>query len=124
MKRLLIALVIAGAIYSIGLSVGGVLAMTDSLPLGATHNECDEFAKIIAEEKGIDEEDVEQSDIKALAEECLAGHVRTESDVLKDFVVWSVWPAAICALIFLIWPLWARTLENQDAAEGIKHKDS
>jgi hypothetical protein len=117
----LVALAIAAAIYGIGVSVGAVLWATDALPRGATHNDCENFAKIIAKEKGISKEDVEQSDIKALAEECLAGHVREESAVLHDFVTWSVWPAVICAMIFLIWPAWARTLDNQDAAEGTHH---
>lgn len=117
MKRLLMALAIAGAIYGIGVGVGGLLWVADALPTGATHNDCSDFAKTIAEEQGIDEEDVAQEDIKALAEECLAGHEREKSEVIHDFITWSVWPAMICAGIFLIWPAWTKTLLNQEAAE-------
>lgn len=118
MKRLLIALAIAGAIYGVGVGVGSALWALDALPTGATHNDCSDFAKTIAEEQGINEEDVDQADIKALAEECLAGHERETSEVIHDFITWSVWPAVICAAIFLIWPVWTKTLFNQQAAEG------
>ena len=117
MKRLLTAIAIAAAIYGIGLGVGTALWAADRLPTGATHNDCSDFAKILAEEQGIDEEDVAQEDIKALAIECLAGHERETSDVLHDFITWSVWPALICAGIFLVWPAWTKTLLNQEAAE-------
>lgn len=124
MKRLLLAIAIAGAIYAIGAGIGGALWAADSIPIGATHNDCADFKAIIAEERGIDEEDVEQSDIKALAIECLAGHEREDADVLRDFLVWSVWPALICAGIFLIWPAWTKTLLNQEAAEEREGDDS
>ena len=118
MKRLAIAIAIAAAIYGVGVSIGGILWAADALPRGATHNDCENFKKTIAEEKKIDEEDVKQSEIKALAEECLRGHERDKGHVIHDFVTWSVWPAVICALIFLAWPAWARALHNQEVAEG------
>lgn len=125
MKRLLIALVIAGGIYGVGLGIGSLLYATGAIATGATHNDCEDFRKEIADNPqmfglapGIDEEDVPQSAIKALAQECLAGHVLTEEEAFREeYLIWSAWPAIICAAIFLAWPFWARILHNQERAE-------
>jgi hypothetical protein len=118
MKRLGIALAIAAVLYGAGLGVGSLLYATGVIATGATHNDCEGFREQIAERRGIDEEDVEQSEIKALAESCLAGHELTEEEAFREeYLFWPAWPAAICAVIFLAWPVWGRILHNQEDAE-------
>jgi hypothetical protein len=119
MKRVGIALAIAAALYGIGLGVGSLLYATGVIATGATHNDCEGFREQIAKgPPAIDEEDVKQSDIKALAESCLAGHKLTEEEAFREeYLIWSAWPAAICAVIFLAWPMWGRILHNQEEAE-------
>ena len=118
MKRVGVALAIAAVLYGVGLGVGSLLYATGVIATGATHNDCEGFREQIAEERGIDEEDVEQRDIKALAEACLAGHGLTEEEAFREeYLLWSAWPAAICAVIFLVWPIWSRILHNQEEAE-------
>ena len=118
LKRLGIALAIALALYGVGLGIGSLLYATGNIPTGATHNDCEDFAKTLAPQYGGDEEDVPQSAIKQLAETCLAGHELEEEDAYREeFVLWAAWPAVICALIFLAWPWWSRLLANQERAD-------
>jgi len=121
-QRLVFALAIATVIYGASLGAGLLLYGTGAIATGATHNDCENFREDIARERGIDEEDVPQRDIKALAEQCLAGHELTEEEAFREeYLFWPVWPAAICAVIFLLWPAWARILHNQEAADGVVH---
>ena len=122
LKRLALAFAIAAVIYGLGLSVGSLLYATGVIATGTTHNDCENFRKTIAERRGIDEADVPQSEIKAEAEQCLATHVLTEKEAFQtEYLYWSVWPAAICAVIFLLWPAWASTLRRQEEADPV-HK--
>jgi len=115
MRRVLIAIAIAGAIYAIGAGTGLLLYATGAIATGATHNDCEDFRKTIADERGIDEEDVPQSAIKALAEECLAGHTLEEEDALREeFLLGAAWPAGIVAVIYLAWPRWSAILHRQE----------
>lgn len=117
-SRILIAIAIAVALYGVGAATGALLYATGTIPTGATHNDCENFRSIIAEERGIDEEDVPQSAIKQLAQDCLAGHeLESEGEALRtEYLIWSAWPAAICAVVFLLWPMWSRILHNQERA--------
>ena len=116
--RIVIALAIAGVIYGVGLGAGSLLYFTGTIATGATHNDCENYREDIARERGIDEEDVPQRDIKQAAETCLAGHELTEEEAFREeYLVWPVWPAAICAVIFLLWPAWSRILHNQETAD-------
>lgn len=122
LQRLMVAVLIAAGIYGISVGVGSLLYATGTIATGATHNNCDDFRKDLAEEQGIDEEDVRQSDIKRLAETCLASHELTENEAYRtEYLIWAAWPAVICALIFLAWPFWARILHNQEVADGVVH---
>jgi hypothetical protein len=106
-------------LYGTGLGVGSLLYATGAIATGATHNDCEDFRKELAEERGIDEHDVPQSAIKARAEECLARHELTEEEAFRtEYLIWPVWPAVICAVVFLLWPTWARILRNQEHAEA------
>jgi hypothetical protein len=125
LQRLVFALAIAVIIYGVSLSVGLVLYGTGAIATGATHNDCENFREELAPQYGGDEEDVPQSAIKALAEECLAGHELTEEEAFREeYLFWPVWPAAICAVIFLLWPAWSRILHHQETAEGVVHEGS
>jgi hypothetical protein len=118
MRRILIALAIAGVIYGLGLGAGSLLYFSGAIATGATHNDCEDFRKTLAPQYGGDEHDVPQSAIKAEAERCLAGHELTEEEAFREeYLIWPVWPAAICAVIFLLWPAWARILHNQEMAD-------
>ncbi len=118
LQRVFIALLIAAGIYAVAAGAGLALDATGTIPTGATHNDCENFREDIADEQGIDEEDVKQSDIKALAIACLEGHELSKSDALRtEYLTWGAWPAVICAMIFLIWPAWARILHHQEQAE-------
>ncbi len=117
-RRIGIAVLIAAVIYGAGLGVGSLLYATGAIATGATHNDCAGFRKAIAEERGIDEEDVPQEDIKAATAACLQEHELTEEEAFRsEYLFWPVWPAAICAVIFLLWPAWSRALHNQESAE-------
>jgi len=117
--RLLVAVVIAAGIYGIALGIGTMLYVTDAIGTGATHNDCADFRKAIADERGIDEEDVEQREIKERTQTCLEEHELTAREAYRsEFLFWSIWPGVICAIIFLVWPAWARTLHHQDQAEA------
>ncbi len=123
MKRIGIAIAIVAAIYGVSLGAGSLLYATDTIGTGATHNDCEDFRKTIADEKGIDEEDVEQRDIKALAAECLKGHELTAREAFRsEYLFWSAWPAVICAAVFLAWPAWARILRNQEEGDESEPK--
>jgi hypothetical protein len=116
LKRIALAILIAAGIYGIALGVGSLLYATGNMPTGATHNDCSGYRKEIAEEQGIAEEDVPQSEIKARTEACLATHEQTDEEAFKsEYLFWSIWPGVICAAIFLIWPVWTRILLNQEA---------
>jgi hypothetical protein len=124
-RRLLIAFVIAGVIYGAALGVGSLLYATGAIATGATHNDCENFREELAPLYGGDEEDVPQSAIKELAEECLAGHELTEEQAFREeYLFWPAWPAAICAVIFLAWPVWARMLHNQETADGFAEAEA
>ena len=119
-NRILIALGIAAAIYAVALGIGGVLYATDNIPLGATHNDCEGIRKAIAEERGIKEHDVEQSELKERTRVCLEEHRFDDQSepFRKEYLVWGAWPGIVCGIIFLSWPSWARILHNQEVAEG------
>ncbi|MEX2226636.1 MAG: hypothetical protein WEB52_09325 [Dehalococcoidia bacterium] len=126
LKRLAIAVVIAGAIYGLAVGIGSALYATDNMPTGATHNDCADYRREIADEQGIDRTDVPQEEIKQRTETCLEGHVLTENEAFRsEYLFWSIWPGVICAVVFLIWPVWTRILLNQEAHDdgegGGKH---
>jgi hypothetical protein len=118
LKRWLIALGIAGGLYGIALGVGSLLYATGAIATGATHNDCENFRERLAPSFGGDEEDVPQSAIKKLAEECLRDHELTEEEAFREeYLGWAAWPAVICAAVFLAWPFWSRILHNQEQVE-------
>jgi len=119
MMRFLVAGAIALALYGIAAGIGSALYAADVIGTGATHNDCPDYRNLIAEERGIDEEDVQQSEIKRRAQECLAAHALTEEEAFREeYLFWAAWPAGICAVIFLLWPAWARALHRQEEATG------
>lgn len=119
MKRILIAIAIAAGIYGIALGVGSLLYATGTIGTGATHNTCADFRNNIAEERGIDEEDVPQEDIKNATAACLEEQTLTEREAYRsEYLFWTLWPGVICAVIFLLWPAWSAILHRQEVAEG------
>jgi len=117
MRRIAIAVAIAAVIYGVALGAGTALYSTGVIATGATHNDCAGFRAQIARDRGIDEQDVPQSDVKAATAACLAGHTLTKREAFRsEYLLWSAWPAAICAAIFLAWPAWAGILERQEQA--------
>jgi hypothetical protein len=120
MKRLGIAIAIALVIYGISVGVATVIYAGGWMPTGAAHNDCPDYRHEIAEEQGIDEEDVEQEQIKAATEACLAEHEREEQDVYRTALLWSIWPAVITGLIFLAWPVWTGILHRQEEADPVE----
>lgn len=115
-RRLAIAVLIAGVIYGLAVGIGSGLYATGNIATGATHNTCSDYRTQIAEARGIDEEDVPQSEIKRLTEECLATHELTEEEAFRtEYLFWSIWPGVISALVFLVWPAWSRILFNQES---------
>lgn len=118
MKRVGVALGIAAAIYAIALGAGSLLYVTGAIATGATHNDCADFKHVIAQERGISDEDVPQSEIKQRTQACLDTHTLTKGEAFRsEYLLWSAWPAVISALVFLGWPRWARLLERQDQAD-------
>ena len=118
MRRILIALAIAGGIYGVSVAAGSLLYVTGAIGTGATHNDCADFRSVIATEQGIPKEDVPQDEVKTRTEECLAEHELTPEEAFRsEYLFWSLWPAVICAAVFFMWPLWARALERQEMAE-------
>ena len=121
MKRIGMAVGIAVVIYALALGVGSVLYATGTIATGATHNDCADFKHEIAKERGIDQADVPQSDIAQRTQECLDGHVLTEREAFRsEYLFWSIWPGAISAVIFLLWPRWTRVLMQQDDFDNAK----
>jgi hypothetical protein len=129
MKRILIALVIAGGIYGAILGTGAALHASGNIATGPTHNDCGDLKPVIADrEHDGDEEEVEQSELKQETIDCLegtglyeeeGGHQLTEREAFRsEYLFWGLWPGVICAVIFLLWPMWTRVLTNQDEAEA------
>lgn len=129
MKRILIAFVIACGIYGIAVGTGSVLYATDVIPTGPTHNDCGDLKNEIADrDYHGDEEEVPQEQLKQETIDCLAGeglyveegsHYLTESEAFRsEWLFWSIWPGIICAVVFLLWPIWRRVLENQEQADA------
>ena len=117
-RRLGVAVLIAAVIYGVGLGTGSLLYATGAIATGATHNDCADFRHAIAEERGIDEEDVPQEEIKVATATCLQEHELTEEEAFRsEYLFWPVWPAVICAVIFLAWPAWSRILHEQERAD-------
>jgi hypothetical protein len=118
MKRAGVAVAIAVAIYGAAAGAGSLLYATGAIATGATHNDCVDFRHQIAKERGIDDQDVPQQDIKEATRACLDQHTLTKGEAFRsEYLFWSAWPAVICAVIFLAWPVWARILHNQERAE-------
>ena len=120
-RRLLTALVIAGGIYGLAMGTGFILYKTEAIGTGPMHTECPNYKPIIAEEQGIDEEDVEQEDIKARSSACHEAEkaaITHEEAFRTEYLYWSIWPAAICAIVFLLWPVWTQILIRQEEHEA------
>ena len=118
MKRTFVALSIAAGVYVIALAAGSTLYATGVIGTGATHNDCANFRQEIARERGIAEDEVPQSDIKARTQQCLASHELGAGEAFRsEYLFWSIWPAVICAGVFFMWPLWSRAIDRQEMAE-------
>jgi hypothetical protein len=122
--RILIALAIAGLIYGISLGIGSALIATGAIATGATHADCgdhrDNVRAAYPEFADEDDHDIPQSLIKADAVACLAANELTEEEAFREeYLTWPIWPAVICAVIFLAWPAWSRILHNQEASEAL-----
>ena len=44
----------------------------------------------------------------------------TPEEAFREYWLWSVWPALICAGVFLLWPPWSRILERQELADPVE----
>ena len=120
-KRIGIAVVLAVGIYAAALGVGGGLYATGAIATGATHNDCADFKHVIAVERGIHDQDVPQADVSARTQACLDEHTLTKGGAFRsEYLFWAAWPGVICAVIFLAWPAWARTLHNQELADELR----
>ena len=116
MKRIGVAAAIALAIYGVALGVGSLLYVTGAIATGATHNDCDRA--LIARTLGKAEDDLTQQELKTGTAKCLDQHTLTKGDAFRsEYLFWSAWPGVICAVIFLLWPIWTRILRNQEDAE-------
>jgi len=121
MKRIALALGIGAVIYGLALGAGSVLYATGAIATGATHNDCADFRSEIAKERGIGDDEVPQSEIKARTQACLASHELSDRHAFRsEYLFWSIWPAVICAAVFLMWPLWARALERQELGDVVR----
>jgi len=121
MRRVGIAVLLAVGIYGAMLGFGAALYATDVIGHGATHNDCANFRAQIAEQRGIAPEQVPQSAVKAATEECLSSHQLTKWEAFRsEYLEWAVWPAAVTALIFLVWPVWASALKRQELADPVE----
>ncbi len=121
MKRLGTAALIAAAIYGSALGLGTLLFATGAIGTGATHNTCDDFRHQIAQQRGISEQDVPQGAVRAATEKCLEGHRLTAREAFRsEYLFWSLWPAVICAVIYLLWPAWAAALHRQEMADAVR----
>ena len=116
MKRIVMALAIALGIYGVAVGAGSVLYATGVIATGATHNDCDRG--VIAKALGKSQDDLTQQELKTETTKCLDTHTLTKGEAFRsEYLFWSAWPAVICAMVFLAWPVWARILRNQEAAE-------
>jgi hypothetical protein len=120
-SRLLIAIAIAGVIYGVAIGIGSILYATGTIATGATHADCgdhrDNVAKLYPE---LDEHDLPQAAIKEDAVKCLAANELSENEAFREeYLLGPIWPAVICAVIFLAWPAWSRILHNQEASEAL-----
>lgn len=128
-KRLLIAAAIALGIYGAALGTGAALYATGTIATGPTHNNCGDLKPVIADRQyGGDEEEVTQAELKQETIDCLVGtglyveegtHELTEREAFRsEYLFWALWPGVICAVIFLLWPMWSRILIEQEVAEA------
>jgi len=116
MRRIGVAVAIALAIYGVALGVGSLLYATGTIATGATHNDCDRA--LIARTLGKAQDDLTQQELKTETAKCLDQHTLTKGDAFRsEYLFWSAWPGIICAVIFLLWPIWTRILRNQEDAE-------
>ena len=116
MKRIGGAVAIALAIYGLAVGAGSLLYVTGAIPTGATHNDCDRA--LIARTLGKAQDDLTQQELKTETRKCLDGHQLTEGHAFRsEYLFWSIWPAVICAAVFLAWPAWGRVLHNQEDAD-------
>ena len=116
MKRIVMALAIALGIYGVAVGAGSVLYATGAIATGATHNDCDRG--VIAKALGKAQDDLTQQELKTETTKCLDTHTLTKGHAFRsEYLFWSAWPAVICAVVFLLWPLWTRVLRNQEDAE-------
>jgi hypothetical protein len=118
--RLAIAVGAFVTIYAAGMALGGVLYATGWIGDGPLHTDCEGFRQQIADETGVAEKDVEQSQIKARALECHNAERATVSkeDAFRDeFRFFPLWPAGVVALIVVLWPWWAAMLHRQEVAD-------
>jgi hypothetical protein len=121
MRRTALAVGVGVVIYALAVGAGSVLYATGAIATGATHNDCADYRHEVAEERGINDEDVPQSEIKARTQTCLASHELTERHAFRsEYLFWSIWPAVICAAVFLIWPAWAHALERQETSDVVR----
>ena len=121
MKRIALALGIGAVIYGLALGAGSVLYATGAIATGATHNDCADFRSEIAKERGIGDDEVPQSEIKARTQACLASHELSDRHAFRsEYLFWSIWPAVSCVAVFLMWPLWARALERQELGDVVR----
>ena len=116
MRRALLALAIALAIYGLAVGAGSLLYVTGAMPTGATHNDCDRV--LIARTLGKAQDDVTPQELKTETRKCLDAHQLTEGRAFRsEYLFWSAWPAVICAAVFLAWPVWGRALRNQEEVD-------
>ena len=116
MKHAGVALAIGLTIYGLAVGAGSLLYATGAIATGATHNDCDRA--VIARTLGKPQDDVTQQELKTETQKCLDAHTLTKREAFhSEYLFWSAWPAAICALVFLAWPAWARILRKQEEAE-------
>jgi hypothetical protein len=102
--RLSIAVLIAAVIYGAGLGVGSLLYATGAIATGATRRPR-VSGRRSPRSGGIDEGRA-AGWIKARRRR-VCGHELTEEVFRSEYLFWPVWPAAICAVIFLLWPAWS-----------------
>ena len=121
MKRVAGAVGIGVVIYAVAAGAGCVLYATGAIATGATHNDCADYRREIAKERGIGDDEVPQSEIKTRTQACLASHELSEGHAFRsEYLFWSIRPAVICAAVFFMWPLWARALERQEFADAAR----
>jgi hypothetical protein len=138
LKRIGIAVVLAAAIYGIALGIGSLLYATGTIATGATHNDCPDYAEVIADPqhearndgflppeamalRDVNEEDVRdhyQYLVRAATIACLTDHELTEEQAFREeYLFWTIWPGVIVGVVFLFWPIWAGILHRQEQAD-------